>query len=151
KDGVINAVDKIDLGVGMPDFTFGFNVGANYKNFDLSVDAYGVAGNKIVQSYRNHTNKQANYTTRVFSRWTGVRSSGRIPHVTQRNINGEFSDLCLHDGDFLRIAYINMGYDFAKMATWKYASQIRLYVQVQNLFTFTKYHGMDPEIGYGTD
>src|SRR5690606_4685118 len=65
KDGVINAVDKIDLGVGMPDFTFGFNVGANYKNFDLSVDAYGVAGNKIVQSYRNHTNKQANYTTRV--------------------------------------------------------------------------------------
>lgn len=151
KDGVINAVDKIDLGVGMPDFTFGFNVGANYKNFDLSVDAYGVAGNKIVQSYRNHTNKQANYTTRVLSRWTGEGTSDRIPRVTETNINWQFSDLYLQDGDFLRIANITLGYDFSKLVTWKYASQIRLYVQGQNLFTFTKYDGMDPEIGYGTD
>ncbi|MCC2600475.1 SusC/RagA family TonB-linked outer membrane protein [Sphingobacterium sp. FBM7-1] len=151
KDGVINAVDKIDLGVGMPDFTFGFNVGANYKNFDLSVDAYGVAGNKIVQSYRNHTNKQANYTTRVLSRWTGEGTSDRIPRVTETNINWQFSDLYLQDGDFLRIANITLGYDFSKLVTWKYASQIRLYVQGQNLLTFTKYDGMDPEIGYGTD
>src|SRR5690606_31802207 len=151
KDGVINAVDKIDLGVGMPDFTFGFNVGANYKNFDLSVDAYGIAGNKIVQSYRNHTNKQANYTTRVLSRWTGEGTSDRIPRVTETNINWQFSDLYLQDGDFLRIANITLGYDFSKLVTWKYASQIRLYVQGQNLFTFTKYDGMDPEIGYGTD
>lgn len=151
KDGVINAGDKIDLGVGMPDFTFGFNVGANYKNFDLSVDAYGVAGNRIVQSYRNHTNKQANYTTRVLSRWTGEGTSDRIPRVTETNINWQFSDLYLQDGDFLRIANITLGYDFSKLVTWKYANQIRFYVQGQNLLTFTKYDGMDPEIGYGTD
>lgn len=150
-DGVINAADKVDLGVGMPNFTFGFNVGANYKNFDLSVDAYGVAGNKIVQSYRNHTNKQANYTTRVLNRWTGEGTSNTIPRVTETNINWQFSDLYLQDGDFLRIANITLGYDFSKLMTWKYANQIRLYVQGQNLFTFTKYDGMDPEIGYGTD
>lgn len=150
-DGVINAGDKVDIGVGMPNFTLGFNAGVNYKNFDLSVDAYGVAGNKIVQSYRNHTNKQANYTTRALDRWTGEGTSNRIPRVTETNINWQFSDLYLQDGDFLRIANITLGYDFSKLTTWKFANQIRLYVQGQNLFTFTKYDGMDPEIGYGTD
>lgn len=150
-DGVINADDKVDLGVGMPNFTFGFNVGVNYKNFDFSMDAYGVMGNKIVQSYRNHANKQANYTTRILNRWTGEGTSNTIPRVTETNINWQFSDLYLQDGDFLRIANITLGYDFSKLTRWKFAQQVRLYVQGQNLLTFTKYDGMDPEIGYGTD
>lgn len=149
-DGRINAADKVDLGVGMPNFTFGFNVGANYKNFDLSVDAYGVAGNKIVQSYRNHANKQGNYTTRILDRWTGEGTSNTIPRVTETNVNWQFSDLYLQDGDFLRIANITLGYDFSRLTNWKFANQMRFYVQGQNLFTFTKYDGMDPEIGYGT-
>lgn len=149
-DGVINVLDKIDLGVGLPNFTFGFNVGVNYKNFDLSLDAYGVTGNKVVQSLRNHANKQANYTTQILERWTGEGTSNRIPRVTETNINWQFSDLYLQDGDFLRIANVTLGYDFSKLTSWKYVNQIRLYVQGQNLFTFTKYDGMDPEIGYGT-
>lgn len=149
-DGSINVADKVNLGVGMPDFTFGFNIAVNYKNFDLSVDAYGVAGNKIVQSYRNHANKQANYTARVLDRWTGEGTSNTIPRVTETNVNWQFSDLYLQDGDFLRIANITLGYDFSKLTSWKFANQMRLYVQGQNLFTFTKYDGMDPEIGYGT-
>ncbi|PRD50688.1 SusC/RagA family TonB-linked outer membrane protein [Sphingobacterium gobiense] len=149
-DGRINALDKIDLGVGLPNFTFGFNVGVNYKNFDFSLDAYGVTGNKIVQSLRNHANKQANYTTQILDRWTGEGTSNSIPRVTETNVNWQFSDLYLQDGDFLRIANVTLGYDFSKLTTWKYANQIRLYVQGQNLFTFTKYDGMDPEIGYGT-
>src|SRR5690606_28403727 len=83
-DGFINALDKIDLGVGLPNFTFGFNVGVNYKNFDLSVDAYGVTGNKIVQSYRNHANKKANYISRILDRWTGEGTSNSIPRDTER-------------------------------------------------------------------
>ena len=150
-DGTINADDKADLGSGMPDFTFGFNLGFDYKGFDFSVNANGVLGNKIVQSYRNHTNKQANYTTAILNRWTGEGTSNEIPRVTETNINWQFSDLYLHDGDYLRISNITLGYDFAKLINCKFISQCRLYASVQNAFTFTKYDGMDPEIGYGTD
>lgn len=151
KNGVIDADDKINLGVGIPNFTYGFNIGLDYKGIDFSVDAYGVSGNKIVQSYRNHTNKQANYTTRILNRWTGEGTSNTIPRVTETNVNWQFSDLYIQDGDFLRISNITLGYDLSKVIHWKYTNQIRLYVQGQNLFTFTKYDGMDPEIGYGTD
>jgi TonB-linked SusC/RagA family outer membrane protein len=151
KDGNINATDKVNLGVGIPNFTFGFNIGLDYKGFDFSVDAYGVTGNKIVQSYRNHANKQANYTTQILERWTGEGTSNRIPRVTENNVNWQFSDLFLQNGDFLRISNITFGYDLSKVVKWKYANQIRVYVQGQNLFTFTKYDGMDPEIGYGTE
>lgn len=58
KNGKIDATDKTDLGNGMPDFSFGFNIGFEYKGFDFNLNANGVMGNKIVQSYRNHTNKQ---------------------------------------------------------------------------------------------
>lgn len=151
KDGIINSSDKVNLGVGMPNFTYGFTLGLDYKGLDFSVDAYGVAGNKLVQSYRNHANKQANYTSRILDRWTGEGTSNSIPRVTETNINWQFSDLYLQDGDFLRISNITLGYDASKLIKWKYADKVRLYVQGQNLVTFTKYDGMDPEIGYGTE
>lgn len=150
-DGIINDKDKVDLGNGMPDFTYGFNLGFDYKGFDFALSANGVIGNKIVQSYRNHANKQANYTTAILDRWTGEGTSNRIPRVTDTNVNWQFSDLYLQDGDFLRISNITIGYDFAKLIKCKYISQARVYAQVQNAFTFTKYDGMDPEIGYGTE
>lgn len=150
KNGKIDATDKTDLGNGMPDFSFGFNIGFEYKGFDFNLNANGVMGNKIVQSYRNHTNKQANYTTAILNRWTGEGTSNKIPRVTETNINWQFSDLYLQDGDFLRISNISIGYDFAKLINLKFISQCRLYASVQNAFTFTKYDGMDPEIGYGT-
>lgn len=150
KNGKIDATDKTDLGNGMPDFSFGFNLGFEYKGFDFNLNANGVMGNKIVQSYRNHTNKQSNYTTAILNRWTGEGTSNKIPRVTETNINWQFSDLYLQDGDFLRISNISIGYDFAKLINLKCISQCRLYASVQNAFTFTKYDGMDPEIGYGT-
>ncbi|MDE7347596.1 MAG: TonB-dependent receptor [Muribaculaceae bacterium] len=149
-DGVINDDDKIDLGNGVPKFTYGFNINLNWKNFDLGLVATGVAGNKLVQSYRNYANQKANYTTEILGRWTGEGTSDRIPRVTNGMINCAFSDLFLHDGDFLRLSNLTFGYDFAPIMKQKWCSQARLYIQVQNLATFTKYNGMDPEIGYGT-
>ena len=150
-DGKIDDNDKVNLGNGMPDFTFGFSFGFNWKNFDFSVQANGMTGNKIVQSYRNWANTKANYTTEILSRWTGEGTSNRIPRVTNTNINWQFSDLFIHDGKFLRISNITLGYDFTKLLACKYISQCRLYMQVQNAFTFTHYNGMDPEVGYGID
>ena len=149
-NGVIDDNDKVDLGNGTPDFTYGFNIGFSYKNFDFALNAYGAAGNQIVQSYRNHANSHSNYTSAILGRWTGEGTSNRIPRVTETNINWQFSDLYIQDGDYLRISNITIGYDFAKLINLKAISQARLYFQVQNAFTFTKYDGMDPEIGYGT-
>lgn len=149
-NGTIDDNDKVDLGNGTPDFTYGFNLGFSYKNFDFALNAYGAAGNQIVQSYRNYANSKANYTSAILGRWTGEGTSNRIPRVTDTNINWQFSDLYIQDGDYLRISNITIGYDFAKLINLKAISQARLYFQVQNAFTFTKYDGMDPEIGYGT-
>ncbi|HYF70754.1 MAG TPA: TonB-dependent receptor [Ohtaekwangia sp.] len=150
-NGRIDSEDKTNLGSGMPDVTLGFNVALDFKGFDLSVNAFGAIGNEIVQSYRNHSNKQANYTSAILNRWTGEGTSNRMPRVTETNVNWQFSDLYIHDGDYLRISNISLGYDFSKLIKLKNISKVRVYVQAQNLFTFTKYNGMDPEIGYGTD
>lgn len=150
KDGVIDTKDKVDLGNGMPKITGGFNLGCQYKNFDFSVDAAAAMGNKIVQSY-GQVGAQSNYTTAILQRWTGEGTSNYIPRVTVNNINWVFSDLYVHAGDYLRISNISLGYDFAKLIHSKMLSQLRLYGSVENAFTFTKYNGMDPEIGYGVE
>ena len=151
-DGVINDDDKVNLGKGMPDVTYGFSLACDWKGLDFSLTASGTAGRQIVQSYRNVGTKYANYTTAILDRWTGEGTSNFLPRVTNGNVNYQFSDLFIQDGDFLRITDVTLGYDFCKkLLKTKHISQCRLYFQVKNLFTFTKYDGMDPEIGYGTD
>lgn len=151
RNGVIDDKDKVDLGNGKPDFTFGFNIGFDYKGFDFSILASGMAGQQVVQSYRSHASKRANYTKAILDRWTGEGTSNKIPRVTEQNINWQFSDLFVQDADYLRISNITVGYDFSRLIKTGIFSQARVYGQVQNAFTFTKYDGMDPEIGYGPD
>ena len=147
-DGVINASDKVDLGNGLPKYTFGFNFNLAWKGFDLSANFTGAAGFQIAQSYRDPSSSQANYSRRILKRWTGEGTSNEIPRVTYGDVgNWLFSDLYLQDGDYIRLQNLTMGYDFKKLISWKGLSKMRLYFQVQNLFTLTKYDGMDPEIG----
>jgi len=149
-DGVIDANDKTNIGKPNPDYTFGFSIAADYKGFDLSVQASGVVGNQIVQSYRNLSNGYSNYTTAILDRWHGEGTSNTMPRVTDTNTNWvNFSDLFIHDGDYLRINNVTLGYDFKRLMKTQFLHQFRFYVSALNLATFTKYNGMDPEIGYG--
>ena len=153
-DGSIDAKDKVDLGNGLPKHVFGFNLNLGYKGFDFSLNATGAAGFQIAQSYRDPNSSQANYSRRILNRWTGEGTSNYIPRVTYNDVgNWQFSDLYLQDGDYIRLQNITLGYDFKRLISWKGISKLRLYVQAQNLFTLTKYDGMDPEIGSfnGTD
>jgi hypothetical protein len=148
-DGKITSDDKTNIGDPNPHHVFGLSLACNYKNFDLSVSSNGVAGNKIVQSYRNIANHYGNWTNAILGRWHGEGTSNTIPRITEDNANwAEFSDLYIQDGSYLRISNVTLGYDFAKTVKFKNLSQCRLYVAVENLFTFTKYDGMDPEIGH---
>lgn len=151
-DGVLNDDDKVQLGNPNPPVTLGFTMAASYKGFDLSIMTFGSFGHQIVQSYRNHTDKFANYTTAVLDRWTGEGTSNSVPRVTNGNNNyNRFSDLFIQDGDFLRVGNVTLGYDFAKLIRAEGISQVRVYAAVNNLFTFTKYDGMDPDVGFGFD
>ncbi|MFI0430232.1 SusC/RagA family TonB-linked outer membrane protein [Mariniflexile sp. HMF6888] len=153
KDGTISDADKTMIGDPNPDFTFGFAVSGNYKAFDFSISANGVAGNQIVQSYRS-PGAYGNYTSAILDRWHGEGTSNTVPKLTDDSRNfAQFSDLYLQDGDFLRISNVTLGFDFAKLKMGKpfFASQLRVYVSALNLYTFTKYDGMDPEIGFGPE
>ncbi len=147
-DGAINADDKVELGNGMPKYTFGLNLGCEWKGFDLSMNFMGAAGFKIVQSYRDPSSSQGNYSRAILDRWTGEGTSNTMPRVTYGDVgNWLFSDLYLHTGDYIRLQNLTIGYDFKRLIAWKGISKLRLYVQAQNLFTLTKYDGMDPAIG----
>jgi hypothetical protein len=151
-NGVINDQDRTELGSPLPDFTFGFNISGTYKGFDLTIQANGVAGNQIVQAYRNQASQFANYTTAILDRWHGPGTSNEMPRVTDDNRNWiQFSDLYIQNGDFLRISNVTLGYDLSTLLKRKYVNQVRVYASALNLMTFTKYDGMDPEIGYGID
>jgi TonB-linked SusC/RagA family outer membrane protein len=146
-DGKISADDKTNIGDPNPHELFGLRLSCNYKNFDLSIAANGVAGNKIVQSYRS-PGQYTNWTTDILSRWHGEGTSNTMPRLTQNSSNWvEFSDLYVHDGSYLRISNITLGYDLGKLVKLKNLSQFRIYVAAENLITFTKYNGMDPEVG----
>jgi hypothetical protein len=149
-DGIIDNLDRTQIGDPNPDFTYGINLSADYKGFDFSLLASGVAGNELVQSWRNQSDAKTNYSAAILDRWHGPGSSNRMPRVTEDNRNWtQFSDLYIHDGDYLRINNLTVGYDFAKIVRKNYLNKVRLYASVLNLHTFTNYNGMDPEIGYG--
>jgi TonB-linked SusC/RagA family outer membrane protein len=108
-DGVIDTKDKSKIGSPIPKYTFGFSVSADYKGFDFSLLASGVAGNTLVQSYRDQSSQFGNYTTAILDRWHGPGSSNTIPRVTENNSNWtEFSDLYTQKGDFLRISNVTI-------------------------------------------
>ncbi|RYD92740.1 MAG: TonB-dependent receptor, partial [Sphingobacteriales bacterium] len=154
-DGAITADDKTMIGDPNPDYSYGISFQLNYKAFDLSVYTYGVAGNQIAYGVRDASRPFNNYSTDVFDRWTTEGSSNTMPRVTYgTDGNGnwtKFSDLYIKDGDFFRIKTITLGCDVAKLskAVGGVFSQFRIYASANNLFTFTKYPGLDPEVGFG--
>jgi hypothetical protein len=150
-DGVINDEDKTDLGNPTPDLTMGFSLGANYKGFDFAATFYGAFGQQVARSWRKFTDGQyENYTSEVYEYWTGEGTSNKYPLLQPGNRGMNFqkiSDIYIEDANYVRLANITLGYDFKQL--WKTCplQQIRFYVAAQNMFTITKYKGMDPENG----
>jgi TonB-dependent starch-binding outer membrane protein SusC len=152
KDGVITAADKTKIGDPFPEFTMGWNLNLEYKNFDLNTFTYASVGNDIYSAYE----RNANYTNKyrgVLARWTGAgtTNNARNPRYSfiDDNSNIRISDRYVEDGSFIKIKNIQLGYTFPAAVTKKIFSRLRIYAQVKNAFTFTKYSGYDPEIAGG--
>uniref|UniRef100_A0AB33J139 TonB-dependent receptor n=1 Tax=Prevotella sp. GTC17254 TaxID=3236794 RepID=A0AB33J139_9BACT len=150
-DGVINAEDKTNLGNPTPDVTMGLSLNVGYKGFDFAVTGYAALGQQVARSYRKFTDgEQENYTSEVYSYWTGEGTSNRYPLLARMNTGPNWqqvSDIYVDNSGYFRLQNLTVGYDFAK--SWKACpfSQLRLYFAAQNLFTITNYKGMDPENG----
>ena len=154
KNGTIDADDRTKIGDPNPAYNYGLTARFDYKGFDLSIVGTGVGGNQIAQCTDFEDPNLSNNTTDILARWHGEGSSKFLPRVTASpTINTQyFSDIYMRNGDYFKIANVTLGYDLAKLLRKaSLLSQVRLYVQVQNLYTFTKYTGMDPEVSYAPD
>ena len=155
-DGTITDADRVEIGNPHPDFNLGVNLTFGYKGFDLGISGVGAFGQQIAKSYRDFSDKgKDSYTMDVIKdRWHGEGSSNRYPRLSitpSENNWNRISDIYVEDGDYFRISNITLGYDFCRL--WKGCpfKQIRAYATIQNLCTFTKYSGSDPEVGFGGD
>ena len=148
----ITANDKTFIGSPHPDVIYGGNISLGYKNLDLNVMFQGVAGNEIIAGYhqpsRPLTNKPVNWFT---DRWTQVGDVASMPGAAHA-IDAYQSDLVVEDGSYMRIKQIQLGYSFAeKLIKPISLKRLRVYVSMDNYFTFTKFSGLDPEAGSFSD
>jgi len=150
-NGMINDDDKKYLGSPIPKYTFGLTMNLDYKGFDFMIFTQGSAGNKIFQGLRRLDIPNANYQSVALSRWTGEGTSNSHPRLTGSDPNGNygrFSDFYLEDGDYLRIKTVQFGYTIPEASSSRIGlEKFRIYCTGENLATFTKYTGYDPEIG----
>jgi len=155
-NGQIDYKDKVMIGDPNPKVILGINLSVAFKGFDLSCMANGAFGQQIARSWRRWADSpQMNYTTDIFNRWHGEGSSNKYPRLTYgSSINWQYnSDIFIENADYLRLSNVTLGYDLKKLIRAIPLAQARFFVTLQNLYTFTKYSGMDPEIGSsgGTD
>ena len=150
-DGQISlSEDRHEIGNPHPDVTLGVSLGFEWKGLDFGVTGSGAFGQQVMQCYRTAllASPYGNYTVDAFDRWHGEGTSNEYPRLTVGSINDQWvSTRYMQNADYFKIQNITLGYDFNKLWKGSPFSMLRLYVQAQNLYTFTKYTGVDPEIG----
>lgn len=148
RDGTITSADRIKTGDPNPDFTAGFTNVFSYMNFELSIFLQAVYGNDIFNGtliYLESGTGEDNQTTRMNGRWQKPGDITQFPKVGDSYKSSRF----IEDGSFLRVKNITLSYNFNKKWIKKIGMKsAKIYATVQNLFTFTNYFGMDPEVNY---
>ncbi len=144
-DGKVDANDETYLGSPFPDFTYGATLGASYKGFDVSTFLYGSQGNKI---YNATVRLDASFTNRPVSYGEAGAPTNLLGSGATGTNQTQVSSYYVQDGSFAKLKTITVGYTLPKSVLRAIKlSNLRVYVTGQNLFVFTKYTGVDPEIG----
>lgn len=151
-DGIINGADQTFIGSPHPDFSYGLNVNAEYKNFTFTAFAQGVQGNEIFNYVRYWTDFQTfqgNRSARmVHESWQPGKTNAKLPQLRSGDAASSVpSTYFLEDGSYLRIKNLQLGYNLPiEWISKAGMGSANIYIQGQNMFTFTKYSGLDPEI-----
>lgn len=151
-DGVLNGEDRTNIGSPIPTFIWGFNLAAEYKGVDVSIDFQGQTGNKIYNAKETVRPDLYNFEQHVWNRWTGEGTSNSEPRATQGGYNFLPSSRFIQDGSFTRLRNITIGYNLPGTIAEKIRMKTaRVYVRGTNLFTWTKFTGYSPEVAGSTD
>ena len=150
-DGKITSEDQTNIGNGTPDWTFGLNINAEWRGFDFSCMFQGTIGNDIYDATMRTDRAGLNLPSWMLARWTGEGTSDDIPRFVYGNAsNLVSSDLYIQDGSYLRLKNLQLGYTLPASITKRaHIDRLRVFVSGENLLTFTKYRGFDPEISSG--
>ncbi|HCC52924.1 MAG TPA: SusC/RagA family TonB-linked outer membrane protein [Porphyromonadaceae bacterium] len=151
-DGSIDDLDKTIIGKGAPDWTYGFSLGAEWKNLDINLFFQGTIGNDIFDFSQRGDIPAMNRPTWILDRWIGEGTSNKIPRITTANPNSNWrsSDLYIKDGSYMRLKNTQIGYTLpANLTRMASIERLRIFVSAENLLTFTGYDGFDPEIASG--
>lgn len=154
-DGAITDADRAFIGNPNPKFSYGLNLNATYKNFDISAFFYGVQGNDVVnyvkywtdfyQVFEGGVSKDA-----VYNSWTPTNLNPAVPKVSGKATFSNttvFNSWYVEDGSYLRLKQLQIGYTLPTSPLKKFGiDRFRVYLQGTNLFTITKYKGLDPEL-----
>ncbi|TPG71896.1 SusC/RagA family TonB-linked outer membrane protein [Hymenobacter nivis] len=155
-DGKIDDNDRVYRGSAMPKRTYALTLSGQYKSFDLSVFLQGVSGVQLFNAYKFSTYNAGlqgyNLDRRVLDAWTPNNPDATIPRLSTADANQNFSrasDWYLEDGSYLRLKNLTVGYTLpaALSGRVRTGASLRLYLTAENLVTFTKYTGLDPEVG----
>ncbi len=153
KDGSITDDDKVMLGSGIPDFTYGLTLNASYKNFDFTVFGTGSQGNDVFNCLTRIDRPRGNKLEIFYNdRWTATNKTASKPRP---NANGEdkywISSDAVMDGSFFKVKQIQLGYSLPKSLCKKaYMSSLRVFSSLEDAFVFTSYPGFDPEASAGS-
>lgn len=148
-DGIIDADDRVFIGKTQPDFTWGLSNNLKYKNFDLNFFIQGVQGIQKYNSERARLNDVSdigtgrNKSVDVLNRWTPDNTKTNVPRGGQGWPEGSFNSVYVENASFIRLRNVTIGYNVPV----ERLTSIRFYFDVQNLLTFTKWTGLDPEGG----
>lgn len=156
-DGVLNGDDRTKIGSPWADFTTGLNINLSYANFDLLANFYASVGNDLV----NQEVKTSLYSAHGYSHnmandagtktWHGEGTSNEYPVLSFTDYNenfSKFSSFFVENGSYLRLKNFQIGYTLPSLITQRAnISRLRVYLSGQNLWTLTKFKGVDPEVG----
>lgn len=150
-DGILNADDRTIIGDPNPDFIFGMNSDFKFRNFDLNVFFQGSQGNDMLSFTLLEIESMGgayNSTIRALDRWTPTNTDTNIP-VRSSSRPQRVSTRWVYDGSFIRLKNLALGYNFTIKGSG--IQKIRVYASAQNILTFTKYPGYDPEVNYNSN
>ncbi len=149
-DGMISANDKDYIGDAIPDFTYGLTFNAAYKGFDFTLFAQGSYGNDVYCALTKMTVPKANRLVDIWynNHWTTTNTNATAPRSNCNDLDKYcLSDAMVYDGSYLKIKQIQLGYTLPSALLRKvHINSMRLYVSLEDFFTFTKYIGYDPEV-----
>lgn len=151
-DDLINDEDQTNIGNPHPKFTWGTYFNFSYSGFDLKMFIQGVHGQDVLMGWNRYDRSTSNRPQFFFDdRWTGEGSTNERPRAEQSSPYIYNSDLMVFKGSYVKIRQIQLGYTVPKKLFKDNINRLRLYVSLDDYFTFTNYPGMDPVAGSGND